>query len=74
MIDEFFLYGSIKSLIVSIHLGCSRVGMVVCLVEVTNMLVELFLKLTSIVCEYLMYLEGGRESDHARPRRETFHW
>lgn len=57
MIDEFFLYGSIKSLIVSIHLGCSRVGMVVCLVEVTNMLVELFLKLTSIVCEYLMYLE-----------------
>lgn len=57
MIDEFFLYCSVKSFIVSIHLGCSWVGMIVCLVKITDMFVKVFLKLTSIVGENQMNLE-----------------
>ena len=39
VMDEFFLYYSIELLIVSIHFWCSRVGMIVDLVEIAENLV-----------------------------------
>lgn len=57
MIDKFFLYSSVKSFIVSIHLGCSGIGMIVCFVKITYMFVKVFLELTSVVSKNQMDLE-----------------
>lgn len=57
VIDEFFLYSSVKSLIMGIHFRCSRVCMIVDLVEIAEMLVKMLLEFTSVVSEYEMDLE-----------------